>query len=358
MTKRKTLALMVLMSMVLFAGCSGILSDAESSLPTQTPGETPKSTPSITPEMTLTVTPAPAPAATPVPPSENLQLFARQMGDELEKIRPDDEWVQRTEGHSNDTISIYVEKPSEWSVKRTEMEAVREAVRGTVIGTTPNEQQAESTDQFLRPEAVYVHVRTKDGHPLTTITVDTELAANYANRDVGIKTFSRRLAETRKIQANKLKLNSRKTLYYLKTSEWNVLKSEQSRIINQTTVVGTNETVNLDTAKILPERNEIYYEYTPDNASESVVREGVFTKSYWEAIRNVSRDRLIHRYPERMRVYANVPGDADMESSIRTEYAFDFLEITGGDISDENILTSGAWDAYYNKINRTYHEDR
>jgi hypothetical protein len=357
MSKRTTLALIILISVALFAGCSGILSGGESPDPTQAPGETPEPTPSITPEMTPTVTPEPTPTATPVPPSENLQLFARQMGDELEKSRAEDQWVQKTEGHANNTISVYVEKPSEWSVKRTEMEVVREAVRGIVIGTTPSETEAESTEQFLRPETVYIHVRTKDQQLLTTITVDTELAANYAKQEVSIKKFAEQLAETRKSQANRLKLGDRKTLYYLKTAEWDVLKSEHSQIINQTTVVETNETVDLDMAKIHPEQNEIYYEYTPPNASESVIREGVFTKSYWEAVRNVSHDRLIHRYPERMRVYANVPGDADMESSIRTEYAFDFLEITGGDISDENILTSGAWDAYYNKINRTYHED-
>jgi hypothetical protein len=357
MSKQKALALMVLMSVALLAGCSGILPGEESPTPTQTPGETPESTPSITPGMTPTVTPEPTPPATPVPPSENHQLFARQVGDELEKFRPGDEWVQKTEGHANNTISVYVEKPSEWSVKRTEMEAVREAVRGTVIGTTPNETEAESTEQFLRPETVYIHVRTKNQQLLTTITVDTGLAANYASHQISIETFAEEIAGTRKSQADRPKIDDQNASYYLKIAEWDVLKNEHSQIINQTTVVGTNETVDLDAVKIRPEKNEIYYEYTPPNASESVIREGVFTKSYWEAIRNVSRDRLIHRYPERMRVYANVPGDADMESSIRTEYAFDFLEITGGDISDENILTSGAWDAYYNKINRTYHED-
>jgi hypothetical protein len=57
-----------------------------------------------------------------------------------------------------------------------------------------------------------------------------------------------------------------------------------------------------------------------------------------------------------MRVYANVPGAADLETSIRTEYAFDFIQVTGGDISDENILTSGAWEVYYGKVLNEYHD--
>ncbi|MEF8783748.1 MAG: hypothetical protein V5A54_11745, partial [Haloarculaceae archaeon] len=112
------------------------------------------------------------------------------MGDELEKFRPGNEWVQKTEAHANNTISVYVEKPSEWPVKRTEMEAVREAVRGTVIGTTSNVSEATETDKFVRPEKIYIHVRRPDGRPLTTITVDTKSAANYAATDLSIARFA------------------------------------------------------------------------------------------------------------------------------------------------------------------------
>ena len=357
MSKQKALALMILMSVALLAGCSGILPGEESPAPTQTPGETPESTPSITPGMTPTVTPEPTPPATPVPPSENHQLFARQVGAELEKSRPNDQWVQKTEGHTNNTISVYVENPPEWTVKRTEMEAVREAVRGTVIGTTPDVSEATETDKFVRPGKIYIHVQTPDRRPLTTIAVDTKSAADYADTELSIAKFAESLSDTREVHSNSLDLSGNSTLNYLKYAEWRPLVQEQLRIINNSKVAGSNETVTVDRRNIRVIDDEIYYEYSPPSAGDSHVREGTFMRTYWEAVRNVSRDRLIHRYPERMRVYANVPGDADMESSIRTEYAFDFLEITGGDISDENILTSGAWDAYYNKINRTYHED-
>lgn len=357
MSKQKALALMVLMSVALLAGCSGILPGEESPSPTQTPGETPESTPSITPGMTPTVTPEPTPPATPVPPSENHQLFARQMGDELEKFRPGDEWVQKTEAHANNTVSVYVEKPSEWSVKRTEMEAVREAVRGTVIGTTSNVSEATETDKFVRPEKIYIHVRRSDGRPLTTVTVDTTAASNYAAADIRISTFAEQVSETRKVHQSGFYLSNNSTLSYLKTAEWRILKEEQFHLIQQSREHG--EVVgDIDKVTIRADKNEIYYEYSPPNISEAEIREGTFTRTYWQAVQNVSNDRLVHRYPKRMRVYADVPADTDIEVSIRTEYVFDFLEVTDGNLSDENILTSGAYEVYYNKINKTYHENK
>jgi hypothetical protein len=59
-----------------------------------------------------------------------------------------------------------------------------------------------------------------------------------------------------------------------------------------------------------------------------------------------------------MRIYASVPGGEDVETTIRTEYAFDFIRATDGTVDDENILLNGAYDLYYPKKNVTRYPDR
>jgi hypothetical protein len=236
------------------------------------------------------------------------------------------------------------------------MEGVRAAVRGIKLWTKPNVAPNSSSEYFHRPDEVRVFVQNQNGTLVSRIDLDTDLALQYANRDISIEKFASRLDEVRQARED-VTLGENSTLYYLKKAEWRQLLREQVSLIRQADRRG--ETVGeLDVTAVRPERGELYYEYSPPNIGSAEVREGTFTRTYWQAVRNVSNARLVHRYPERMRVYADVVAGPDMESSIRTEYAFDFLQVTGGDISDENILTSGAYDVYYNKINVTYYEDR
>jgi hypothetical protein len=142
-------------------------------------------------------------------------------------------------------------------------------------------------------------------------------------------------------------------------AEWRRLMQEQMGIIRHAKIPGTGgEIVDVEVKKVQPENNQIYYEYTAPTDGQSLVREGIFTKSYWEAVRNVSRQSQVHHYPERVVVYANVPGDRDMRSTVRTEYAFDFIRATDGDITDENILINGKWNLYYGKVKQKRYPNR
>jgi hypothetical protein len=191
------------------------------------------------------------------------------------------------------------------------------------------------------------------------VTLDAGLAASYAYDEIEIEEFANRISETRKLHNRGIDFGNESTHYYLKKSEYRLVKDEQTDIINQDNIPGTDgEVVNIEVVEVQPNENEIYYKYTAPSDGQSLIREGIFMKSYWEAIRNVSRQGLVHHYPDGIRVYANVPGDRDMESSVRTKYAFDFIRATGGNISDENILVNGAWNLYYGKINRKRYSNK
>jgi hypothetical protein len=233
------------------------------------------------------------------------------------------------------------------------MEVVRGAVSAITSITTPDESEAEDTWKLPRPDAIQIHTRTAEKDSFTTITMETDLAVDYARGETGIDTFAERLSATREVHESTSSLDENSTLYYLKTAEWRILMDEQTSIINRLAIPGTDgEIINVEVSKVRPKQEKIYFEYTAPSDGQSIVREGAFTRSYWEAVRNVSRQNLVHRYPEKMQVYSYVPGDRDMKSTVRTKYAFDFIRATGGNITDENILINGKWNLYYGKVER------
>lgn len=344
-----------LICLVLLAGCSGVLPGGDGNVTPTSTDTTSAPTPTQTATPSPTTTPSPTP--TPAPKVVAHKQFASEINRHIDRTVPDDKSVVVAYNGSASVSAILLERPSDWAFKRTEMEGVRAAVRGIKLWTKPNVDSASSSEYFHRPDEVRVFVQNQNGTLVSRIDLDTDLALQYANRDISIEKFASRLDEVRQARED-VSLGENSTLYYLRKSEWRLLKNEQLWIINRSELAGTDgETLDVDTAKIRPKKGEIYYEYSPKNTDQSVAREYMFFRTYWEGVRNVSRNRLVHRYPRRMRVYAEVPGGRDLESSIRTQYAFDFLMITGGSISDENILTNGAWDVYYNKINRTRYPD-
>jgi hypothetical protein len=347
--------------MVLFAGCSGVLpggSDDGTSTQTamQTPGQTSTATPDSAPEGTPTATSKTTPTSTPTPSPnvEDHRLLARQIVTELQKNGAEDESWVRDAAAGAEYSAILVRQPPEWTVKRTEMEVVREAVRGVVLGTEASANPAGTNGSDLhRPEEIRIVVQNTDGEISSRLSLDTELAVAYADKKVSLEEFASRLNNTRKVERN-VPLGENSTAHYLKIAEWRQIRDEQIRIIN----LRENFTVKLDKSELRPERHEIYYYYTPSDSWQRVLREAELLRTYWEAIRNVSRQRLVHRFPERMRLYASVPGGEDVETTIRTEYAFDFIRATNGTVGDENILLNGAYDLYYPKKNVTRYPDR
>jgi len=356
---------LILTSMVLFAGCSGMLpgeNDDVSSTqtPVQTPGQTSTATPVSTAEETPTITPKTTPTSTPTPSPniEDHRLLARQIATELQENGAEEESWVRDVAAGTEYSAILVRQPPKWTIKRTEMEAVREAVRGVMLGTESSANLTDTNGSNLhRPDEIRIVVQNRDGEIASRLSLDTELAVAYANEEVNLEEFASRLNNTREVEGN-VSLGENSTAYYLKMAEWRQIRDEQVEIINNSPVTGTNDTVDIDYSEVRVEASEIYYRYSPANSTFRAIRDGTFLRTYWEAIRNVSRQRLVHRFPERMRLYADVPGDTDVETTIRTEYAFDFIRATGGDTSDENILSNGAYNLYYPKKNVTRYPDR
>jgi len=358
---------LILASVVLFAGCSGILpggGDNGTSTQTaaQTPGQTstaaPVSASDGTPTVTAETTPTPTSTPTPSPNVEDHRLLARQIATELQKSGAEDESWVRDVAAGAEYSAILVRQPPEWTIKRTEMEVVREAVRGVVLGTESGANPADTNGSDLhRPEEIRIVVQNTDGEISSRLSLDTELAVAYADERVSIEEFASRLNSTRKAERG-VALGENSTAHYLKMAEWRQIRDEQVEIINNSPVTGTNDTVDIDDSEVRVRTSEVYYKYSPANSTFRAIRDGTFLRTYWEAIRNVSRQRLVHRFPERMRIYASVPGGEDVETTIRTEYAFDFIRATDGTVDDENILLNGAYDLYYPKKNVTRYPDR
>lgn len=365
MMERKVFVLVVLMTLILFAGCSGVLSGGnDGATSTQTPVASPVTTTTATPtpteaSPTATPTPTQTPTPTPSPKIDDHRLLARQIATGLQEHGADEESWVRDVSAGVEYSAILVRQPPEWTIKRTEMEAVREAVRGVILGTGSgvNPGETNGSAPLHRPDEIRIVVQNQDGEITSRISLDTGFAVDYADRKISLEEFASRLNETREVERD-VPLGENSTAYYLKMAEWRQIRGEQVEIINNSPVTGTNETVDIDHSEVRVEASEIYYRYSPANSTFRVIRDGTFLRTYWEAIRNVSRQRLVHRFPERMRVYAAVPGDEDVETTIRTEYAFDFIRATDGDISDENILTNGAYNLYYPKKNVTRYPDR
>jgi len=358
MKKNQTFALVALAIIVSVAGCSGVLPGTDDSSGTPMGDQTSERTPTASPIPERTVTSTPSPTATPTPtPVPDIvrehRDFGRAIGKELRKhSNINEDWIRDTTGDELTTV-IVVRKPPKWTIKRTEMEVVRESVRLTKWRSSPDVEPGNaSAEDWHRPETIRVIVQDDDGDIKTRLSISTELAVNYAEGNVSLEEFASHLSDTREIE-NNASLTKNSTRYYLSKSEWRQIRDKQIHLLNT-----RDWYIELDYSEINVEKDEIYYHYSPPNSSQRVLQEQAFLRTYWESVRDVSRKRLVHRFPERMRLYADVPGDEDVETTIRTEYAFDFIRATGGDISDENILTNGAWNLYYPKKNVTKYPDR
>lgn len=357
MREGRILALVALAIIVSVAGCSSVLSESGDDSVTPMDGQTPESTPTamLTSEPTASSTPSPTATPTPTPVPDIVREhrdFGRAIGVELRKhSNIEEKWIRNTTGDKRATV-IIARKPPQWTIKRTEMEVVREAVRLTKWRSSPDVEPGDSSgEDWHRPEEIRVIVQDQDGNVNTRLSVNPDLAVDYAEGNMSLEEFASRLNDTREIE-NNVSLDENSTSYYLSKAEWRQIRDEQVRLLNS-----RDWYIELDYSEIRVEKSEIYYHYSPPNSSQRVLQEQAFLRTYWEAVRNVSRQRLVHRFPERMRLYAEIPGDGDVETSIRTEYAFDFIRATGGDISDENILTNGAWNLYYPKKNITRYPD-
>jgi hypothetical protein len=357
MSRNRLFALIAVAIIVSAAGCSGVLPGGEDSSGTPIDNQTtePTATASSTPE-TATSTPSPTATPTPTPVPDIVREhrdFGRAIGEELRKHSDiDGDWIRATTGDERTTV-IVVRKPSKWTIKRTEMEVVREAVRLTRWRSNPSiDSSNTSVQDWHRPDEIKIIVQDRDKEIVSRLTLDTELAVNYAESGIGLKEFTSRLDENREADRD-AKLGENATSYYLRKAEWRQIRDEQIRLLN-----ARDWYVELDYSKIRVGEDEIYYHYSPPNASQKILQERFFLRTYWEAIRNVSQQRLSHRFPKRMRLYADVPSDEDLETTIRTKYAFDFIKATDGDITDENILANGAYNLYYPKRNTTRYPDR
>jgi len=357
MSRNRFFALIAVAIIVSVAGCSGVLPGTDDSSGTPMGDQTSERTPTASPIPERTVsTPSPTATPTPTPVPDIVREhrdFGRAIGEELRKHSDiDEDWIRTTTGEKRTTV-IVVRKPPKWTIKRTEMEVVRESVRLTKWRSSPDVEPGDmSVQNWHRPEKVHIVVQSRKGNVASQLSLDTELAVQYADRDMTLDEFASQLSNTRKVEHN-VSVGENSTAYYLKMAEWRQLRKEQLRILD----LYENFSVRINDSSIRPEQGDIYYRHKSGNLWRQERHKGQLLTTYWEAVRNVTRQRLVHRYPKRMRAYANIPDEPDIEYWIYTKDAFAFIAATDGDPSDQNILLDGSYDLYYGNVTEIRHQD-
>ena len=344
---------LVVLSTVLLAGCSGVLSGGDTGPSTPTPSPTDTETGTPTPEPTETPTETTQERATeiPVPSHLDYDSFAAQIGETLNEYRGE-QWVQETSGSPEErALSLTVEKPPEWAVQDAEFTVARELARASILATRASADEARDTDVFLRPDEYRVTVTSARGKDLSTVTVDADLATSYADSDISMAQFAARLAETRVVHTDTDALGNEGSEYYLRRAEYRPLQRVHLQRIGNESL--TNDPVpEIRRAEILPEKETLYYEIVPPRVNYTYIQEPMVTRTYLEAIKEVHEDRRINRFPRQMVLFINLSysREESVLTTAKTNWAFDYFVLTDWELPQDITLSERAIDAYINRI--------
>lgn len=362
MSIRDTIRIFAFLSIIVLAGCSGVLPGQDSDATTPTPGQertatptatpAPAATPTSTPRPTPTVTPTPT--ATPTPSYLNYDSYASQMDDVYDNYPPRG-FLYDTGGLADDhTVSVTVRKPEDWTVQDAEMEAARDLARTAAVSTHPTLEAAKNKDGFLRPNTYRVRVVNQEGTLLSETTFDGDTAAAYANGDVTITEFATHTAQRRTVYTESATISKREPTLALRAAEYRPLQYHHLERIANGSFTET-PAPEIGRAVILPEEETLYYENMPPNNDILYNQEGIITRTYLEAIKDIEEGRRVNRYPSKVRVFSDVSyvRDESVLTRLNTQWAFNYFVITDWTLP-QNIydLPAEALDAYYNKIER------
>ncbi len=360
MSGRNLTELVALLSVVVLAGCSGVLSGGDAGAATSTPGQDTPETPTqeATPTPTVTPTPTPRSTLTPTPGYLNYDSYASQMGALYDDYPPRD-FLYDSSGSADDRlVSVTVTKPEDWTVQDAEMEAARDLALTAFLSTRPTVEAAKGNDDFLRPDTYRVRVVDQKGQLLSETSFDGDTAAAYADSDVTMDEFAARIAQRRTVHNESVTISKRDPELALRAAEYRPLQYRHlQRIANGS--INDTPAPEINRAVMLPEEETIYYENVPVKEELILPQEGMVTRTYLEAIKDIFEASRVNRYPDRMVLFSDVSysREGSLFTTAKTQWAFDYFAITNWTLP-QNIdgMSAAALDAYYNKIERNKEE--
>jgi len=273
---------------------------------------------------------------------------------------PPRDFLYDSSGSAEDRIvSVTVKKPEGWTVQDTEMEAARDLAWTAIVSTSPTVEAAKENDEFLRPNTYRVRVVTQDGKLLSETTFDGDTAAAYADGNVTVTEFATQIALRRTVHNESATISKREPTLALRAAEYRPLQYRHLERIGNGSL--TNRSApKINRAVILPDEETLYYENVAPMEDIKYNQEGVITRTYLEAIKDIFESPQVNRYPNKMVLFSDVSysRDESVLTTAETQWAFNYFAITDWTLP-QNIkdMSRAALDAYFNKLSRKLIED-
>jgi len=366
MSRSNVMGVVVLLSIVFLAGCSGTLpgQDAGAATPDQdtpatpTPGQDAPATPAETPTPTETptTTPTPTSTATPVPEYLDYELYGDDIARQLNNYRGDERWVDGFGDYERDAVGIAIKKPEGWTVQDAEMEGAREVARMSIVMGRNTVEQAQEDGVFLRPDTFHIIVAGQNKTRLSRVIIDADTAAAYATKETSLEEYATHVAESRKIHENApsdVTISKRKPKLALRAAEYRPFKEIHVHRIATSSPFG-NSDINPEIEKVVsvPEEETVYYEYRPGPDANVVAQESQISRTYLETIKEV-RDRLrVNRLPKQMVLHQDwsTYENKNIVTTAKTLWALQYFELSDWTLPQNKTMTEREWDAYNNRV--------
>jgi len=356
--RARLVALAALVVVVLSAGCAGVLSGGQGQATSQTPTATPTSTPTSTATPTATPSPTATPTATPTPVPDHLDYdwFGDEIAEELNDYR-DEKWAEGFGDHEEDIVGVAIMKPEGWTVQDAEMDGAREVARISALVAHDTAQKAREEGTFVRPEKFQVVVRDQDGNRLSRVSIDADLAANYAYGEVDLEGYAQHVADTRELQTDtteNVTVSKREPKLALRAAEYRPFQQIHLRRIANGSLADSPPP-DIERAVIVSEVETVYYEYRVNPENNAVVQAPVVTRTYLETIKEVRNLRRVNRLPKQMVLYQDRSWSREDESIVttaKTEWAMEYFALSDWTLPQNKTMTRQELDAYYNRITR------